>query len=87
MSAAGGNTVSPIPTEDERLWPPRRLLYPVDEAAILIGLSSKAVWRLIYADKLTTKWNGGRRLVPAAEIDAYVANLPTDKPALQVVAA
>lgn len=87
MSVADGNNAPPIPAEDDRLWPPRRLLYPVDEAAILIGLSSKAVWRLIYADKLTTKWNGGRRLVPAPEIEAYVASLPTDKPDLQAVAA
>lgn len=59
---------------------PARLLYPVNDAAILLGVSSRKTWDLIYRGELKTKWVEGRRLIPAEVLADYIANLPEAKP-------
>lgn len=59
---------------------PARLLYPVNDAAVLLGISPRKTWDLVYDRKLRTVWVEGRRLVPAEVLKEYVANLPEVKP-------
>jgi excisionase family DNA binding protein len=61
-------------------------LYSTNGAAKVLGISSRKVWRLVYADRLRTVWIDGRRLIPADAIDEFVAALPTEKPDLTAVA-
>lgn len=63
------------------------LLYPVEGAAAVLGVSPRKVWTLIYADRLRTVWLDGRRLVPADALREFVAGLPTQKPDLTAVSA
>lgn len=58
---------------------PARLLYPVPEAAVLLGVSRSKAWSLVYAGRLATKRLDGRRLVPREVIEAYVEDLPEDE--------
>lgn len=59
---------------------PARLLYPVNDAAVLLGISPRKTWDLVYDRKLRTVWVEGRRLVPADVLKEYVAGLPEAKP-------
>ncbi len=54
---------------------PRRVLYRVDEAVVLLGLSRSQLYELIRSGRLQTVTEGRVRLVPAASIDAYVSLL------------
>ena len=65
---------------------PERLLYPVNDAAVLLGISPRSTWGLIYSDKLRTVWVGNRRLVPADALQEFVAQLPTERPDLKAAA-
>lgn len=62
--------------------PPTRILYPIKEAAVLLGISNAQIYLLISGDnpKIRTCWNGGRRLVHIDDINAYASSLPTEKP-------
>lgn len=64
------------PTATVRTVPERRL-YPVNDAAVLLGISPRKTWELIYAvpTRLETVELDGRRLVPAEVIDEFVGNL------------
>jgi hypothetical protein len=59
-------------------WEPDREFYTVDQSAVLLGVSSRKVWELIYAEpaRLRTKWAGARRLVPARVLVDFIAALP-----------
>ena len=54
---------------------PRRVLYRVEEAVVLLGLSRSQLYELIRSGRLQTVTEGRVRLVPAAAIDAYVSLL------------
>lgn len=57
-------------------------LYSIPDAGVVLGISESKVWRLVYADRLETRWIDGRRLVPAWAIDEFVKGLPSEKPDL-----
>lgn len=57
---------------------PRRALYHVEEAALLLGLSRSQLYELIRAGRLFTVTEGRSRLVPASAIDQYVELLVTE---------
>jgi excisionase family DNA binding protein len=48
---------------------PIRALYPMGEAATLLGVTRQYLYQLTYAGKLETVTLGKRRLVPAEELD------------------
>ena len=54
---------------------PRRVLYRVEEAVVLLGLSRSQLYELIRSGRLQTVTEGRVRLIPAAAIDAYVSLL------------
>ena len=54
---------------------PRRVLYRVEEAVVLLGLSRSQLYELIRSSRLQTVTEGRVRLIPAASIDAYVSLL------------
>jgi excisionase family DNA binding protein len=53
----------------------RRLLYPIPEAAYLLGLSEKTLRRRIAEGALETVRDGRRVFVTAAELGRYVSTL------------
>ena len=54
---------------------PRRVLYRVEEAVVLLGISRSQLYELIRSGRLHTVTEGRVRLIPAAAIDAYVSLL------------
>lgn len=64
--------------------PPTRILYPIKEAAVLLGISQSQIYLLICGDepKIPTRWNGGKRVIHIDAINAYANGLPTEKPDL-----
>jgi excisionase family DNA binding protein len=54
---------------------PRRVLYRLEEAVVLLGLSRSQLYELIRSGRLQTVTEGRVRLIPAAAIDAYVSLL------------
>ena len=54
---------------------PRRALYRVDEATILLSLSRSQLYELIRAQRLQSVREGRTRLIPAEAIREYVALL------------
>jgi excisionase family DNA binding protein len=54
---------------------PRRVLYRVENAIVLLGLSRRQLSELIRSGRLQTVTEGRVRLIPAASIDAYVSLL------------
>lgn len=48
-------------------------LLDVGEAATLLGLGRSVAYRLIMSGELVSLKVGGRRLVPTAELDAFIA--------------
>lgn len=78
---ATGNEIAGLPQQHG----PR--LYPVAAAAHELGISERKVWTLILGERLRTVWLDGRRLVPAAALDEFVAGLPDAKPDMHVVTA
>jgi excisionase family DNA binding protein len=57
---------------------PRRVLYRVEEAVVLLGLSRSQLYELIRSGRLQTVTEGRVRLIPAAAIDAYVSLLTSE---------
>jgi excisionase family DNA binding protein len=57
---------------------PRRVLYRVEEAVVLLGLSRSQLYELIRSGRLQTVTEGRVRLIPAVAIDAYVSLLTTE---------
>jgi excisionase family DNA binding protein len=57
---------------------PRRVLYRVEEAVVLLGLSRSQLYELIRSGRLQTVTEGRVRLIPAAAIDAYVSLLTVE---------
>jgi excisionase family DNA binding protein len=55
-----------------------RVLYRVEEAVVLVGLSRSQLDELIRSGRRQTVREGGVRLVPAAAIDAYVSLLTVE---------
>jgi excisionase family DNA binding protein len=64
------------PKDGEQGAIPYRELYPIKEAAILLGISESKTYRLADSGELPTVWNGGNRQVKRGELMAYVAGLP-----------
>lgn len=55
---------------------PRRAAYPVPEVAVLLGgVTERYVWTLLSRNELTSVKIGGRRLVPAEDLEAFIARL------------
>ncbi len=52
---------------------PRRLQYPVKEAAVLFGFSVRKVYYLIAEGKIASYKIGGQRFITLAVIEAFVA--------------
>ena len=57
---------------------PRRVLYRVGEAVILLGLSRSQLYELIRSGRLRTVTEGRVRLIPAKAIDEYVSLLTSE---------
>jgi excisionase family DNA binding protein len=57
---------------------PRRVLYRVEEAVVLLGLSRSQLYELIRSHRLRTVTEGRVRLIPAAAIDEYVSLLTSE---------
>ncbi len=56
--------------------PPQRRLYPVDEAAELLGgITERSVWNLVATNKILSVHVGRRRMIPAEAIESYVQSL------------
>jgi excisionase family DNA binding protein len=67
------------PNTSGRLWRmnaqtdmTHRLAYPIPEAAHLLGISPRGVYRLIETSELHTVMLGRRRLVPRQELERLV---------------
>jgi predicted DNA-binding transcriptional regulator AlpA len=54
---------------------PKRHLYKIPEAMVLLSMSRSVIYEQIRADRLKTVSEGRSRLVPAESITAYVALL------------
>lgn len=50
-------------------------------ATTLGGITAWQVYRLLEAGELESRYIGKRRMVTAASVEAYAANLPTERPA------
>jgi excisionase family DNA binding protein len=55
--------------------PPNRLLYPVPEVAILLGVEQRLIWKYIETGDLRSVKLGRRRLVPWDAIQQFLAKL------------
>jgi excisionase family DNA binding protein len=55
--------------------PPNRLLYPVPEVAILLGVEQRLIWKYIETGDLRSVKLGRRRLVPKDAIHQFLAKL------------
>lgn len=54
---------------------PARELYPVDEAATLLGLSRRTIWYLIDRNEIESVKYRSKTLIPRAAIIAFVDKL------------
>lgn len=69
----------PWGAEEERVGGLHRdpsLLYPVAEAAALLGISRSNLYCLLRQGKVSSVRIGSRRLVPRAALESFVATLP-----------
>lgn len=57
---------------------PRRALYRVEEAVILLSLSRSQLYELIRSGRLRSVTEGRTRLIPAEAITEYVAMLTSE---------
>jgi excisionase family DNA binding protein len=55
--------------------PPNRLLYPVPEVAVLLGVEQRLIWKYIETGDLRSVKLGRRRLVPMDAIHQFLAKL------------
>ena len=53
------------------------LLYPLTDAAALLGISRTNVYHLLKAGRLTSVRIGSRRLIPRTSLEAFVEGLAT----------
>lgn len=81
MHSESGTTGTP--SSPHNCWPPHRILYPVEEAAVLMGISDRQLWTLINDGEVQRKWNRGRCGVHIKEINRFLDALPTEKPDLK----
>lgn len=78
---AGERTVSPMHGTERSDGAadggiPRRVAYSVPEVAELLGgVTERYVWTLLSRNELTSVKIGGRRLVPADDLTAFVEKL------------
>jgi excisionase family DNA binding protein len=63
--------MKPTPTPPPTLT---RLAYGIDEAAALMGLSSRHIYRLVWSGELRGIRSGRRVLIPAESIQTYLAS-------------
>ncbi|MEV0698602.1 helix-turn-helix domain-containing protein [Saccharopolyspora sp. NPDC050389] len=54
---------------------PRRLLYPIKEAMVLLSIGRSTIYEQLRAGRLRSVTQGASRLIPAAALDEYVALL------------
>lgn len=54
---------------------PPRLAYSVPEAARVIACGKTKVWELVHSGKLKARRNGGRILILAEDLQAFLATL------------
>lgn len=66
-----GNEEPQIP-ESGDVSPPSRLLYPIPEVAVLLGITERQVGRYIERKELRSRKLGRRRLVHRDDIDAFI---------------
>jgi excisionase family DNA binding protein len=66
-------------TQDDSLT---KVAYSVKEAAVVLGVGNTKLWEEINAGHLRARRLGARVLIPAAEIEAWLAALPEHKPRL-----
>ena len=59
---------------------PEPITVSVKTAAQMTGLSNWTIYKLLDAQKVTSVYEGTRRLVLVASLRDYVANLPTERP-------
>ncbi len=55
---------------------PYRELYPIAEAAVLLGISDTTVYRMADSGEIPTRRIGSRRLVPRKELMELIEGLP-----------
>lgn len=55
-----------------------RLAYSVPELAKLMGLSDEQIYRHIARGDLTPKFSGRKRIIPVAEAQRFIAELPDE---------
>jgi excisionase family DNA binding protein len=58
----------------------RTRTYSVKEAARELSLSPRSTWDLVWSKRLPAKRSGGRVVVTAEALDAYIAALPDYEP-------
>jgi len=54
-----------------------KLAYTIAEAAVATGLSDDTLYRKHQAGEITMKKAGRRTLIPAADLERLISNLPT----------
>ena len=67
---------SPTEHTDTEISREPALLYPVSEAAQLLGIGRTNVYYLMNDGKLASVRIGSRRLIPRAALESFVAELP-----------
>jgi excisionase family DNA binding protein len=60
--------------------PPTKLLLRVDEARAMLSLNRNAMYRLLMSGAIYSFKEGGVRLIPAAELAAYVERHLSERP-------
>jgi excisionase family DNA binding protein len=58
-----------------------KLAYSADEAAAVTSLSKTKIWEAIAAGRLIARKDGGRTIILATDLGAYLEALPTTKEA------
>lgn len=61
------------------------IFYSVKEAAQVLGLSTWAVYKLLDAQAIESRYHGKRRLVVVESLESYATNLPNIAPAIEAV--
>lgn len=55
-------------------------LVTVKDAAVVLGLTNFAVYKLLDAGKIEGRYIEGRRMIPVEALDAFIDGLPTERP-------
>ena len=58
---------------------PQPLAYSVRDAAAAVGVSYSKLEEIIKRDDLFVRWVDGKRVIPAAELNAWIESLPMEK--------